>query len=186
MVKDCEIVRLFRERDEAALSEAKKKYESYCSYIAMNVLGDRLDAEECVNDALLAAWKSIPPHNPENLKTYLGKLVRETAVDRWKRNNRQKRVNPSICQSLDEIADIAAEGDFDEDIKEAELSREISRYLSSIEETKRNVFIRRYWYYDSIENICAVYGFGKSKVLMMLKRTRDGLAQHLKKEGLLK
>ena len=67
-MKDCEIVRLFRERDEAALSEAKKKYESYCSYIAMNVLGDRLDAEECVNDALLAAWKSIPPHNPENLK----------------------------------------------------------------------------------------------------------------------
>jgi RNA polymerase sigma-70 factor (ECF subfamily) len=154
-------------------------------YIANNVLRDRLDAEEVFNDALLAAWNSIPPQNPAKLKTYLGKLTREIAINRWKKNKRQKRIPSEITQSLDEIAEMVSGGDFEEGLEQAELSREISRFLFSIDETKRNVFIRRYWHYDSIENICQRYSFGKSKVLMMLKRTRDDLAQHLKKEGFI-
>ena len=82
-VNDKEIVQLFSERNEDAVSEAKKRYENYCMYIANNVLRNRQDAEECVNDALLSAWNSIPPNDPENLKTYLGKLVRETAINRY-------------------------------------------------------------------------------------------------------
>ncbi|MBP5271008.1 MAG: RNA polymerase sigma factor [Clostridia bacterium] len=154
-------------------------------YIANNVLRDRLDAEEVFNDALLAAWNSIPPQNPANLKTYLGKLTREIAINRWKKNKRQKRIPSEITQSLDEIAEMVSGGDFEEGLEQAELSREISRFLFSIDETKRNVFIRRYWHYDSIESICQRYGFGKSRVLMMLKRTRDDLARHLKKEGFI-
>ena len=184
-MNDQAIVQLFWDRNEDAISESKKQYEDYCMYIAENVLHSRQDSEECLNDALLAAWKSIPPQKPENLRTYLGKLIREIAIDRWKKNNRQKRIRSDICQSLDEIAEIVSGGDFDEEIEERELSHAISTFLSSIEETKRNVFIRRYWHYDSIDSICARYGFGKSKVLMMLKRTRDDLAQYLKKEGFI-
>lgn len=182
-MNDQAIVQKYWDRNEDAISDSKKQYEDYCLYIANNVLHDRQDAEECLNDALLAAWKSIPPQKPENLKTYLGKLIHEIAIDRWRKNNRQKRIRSELVQSLDEIEEIVSGQDFDAEIEEAELSREISRYLYSISETKRNVFIRRYWYYDSIESICARYGFGKSKVLVMFKRTRDDLAQHLKKEG---
>lgn len=182
-MNDQAIVQKYWDRNEDAISDSKKQYEDYCLYIANNVLHDRQDAEECLNDALLAAWKSIPPQKPENLKAYLGKLIHEIAIDRWRKNNRQKRIRSELVQSLDEIEEIVSGQDFDAEIEEAELSREISRYLYSISETKRNVFIRRYWYYDSIESICARYGFGKSKVLVMLKRTRDDLAQHLKKEG---
>ncbi len=184
-VNDKEIVQLFRERNEDAVSEAKKRYEDYCMYIANNVLHDRRDAEECFNDALLSAWNSIPPNDPENLKTYFGKLVRETAINRFKANNRQKRIKPEICQSLDEIAEIVSGGDVEEVIEGKELSVAISRFLYSVDETKRNVFIRRYWFYDPVDSICKRYGFGKSKVLMMLKRTRDDLAEYLKKEGFI-
>ena len=182
-MNDQAIVQKFWDRDEDAISETKKQYEAYCLYIANNVLQNAQDAEECLNDALYAAWKSIPPHRPENLKTYLGKLIREIAVNRWRANKRRKRIPSEITQSLDEIAEMVSGGDFAEGLEQAELSREISRFLSSVDETKRNVFIRRYWYYDPIESICQRYGFGKSKVLMMLKRTRDDLARHLKEEG---
>lgn len=182
---DSAIVQKFWDRDETAITESKKQYESYCLYIANNVLHDPQDSEECLNDTLLAAWNSIPPQKPENLKTYLGKIMREIAINRWKTNNRQKRIPSEITQSLDEIEEIVSGGELYANLEEAELSREISRFLFSIDETKRNVFIRRYWYYDSVESICRRYSFGKSKVLMILKRTRDDLAKRLRKEGFI-
>ena len=185
-VDDRTIVRKFRERDEDAVALAKNKYRDYCVHIARNVLCDSRDAEECLNDALLAAWKSIPPNEPENLRTYLGKLTREIAINRWKTNSRKKRVRSEFVQSLDEIAETTAGGDVESEIEGRELSRAISNFLYSIDETKRNVFIRRYWYLDSVADICDGFGFKKSKVLMMLKRTRDDLAEHLKKEGYIK
>ena len=184
-MEDQAIVTLFRERNEDAIVEAKKRYRDYCTYIAYNVLHDKQDAEECLNDMLLAAWNSIPPQNPENLRTYLGKLIHQIAIDRWKSSHRQKRISRENVQPFDEIAEIVSGGELDSRLEEAELSREISRYLYSVDQTKRNVFIRRYWYYDSISSICQRYGFGKSKVQMMLKRTRDGLAEHLRKEGFI-
>ena len=184
-MNDQAIVKKFWDRDEDAISDSMKQYKDYCLYIANNVLHDRQDAEECLNDALLAAWNSIPPQKPENLRTYLGKLIREIAVNRWKKNRRQKRIPSEIVQSLDEIAEMVSDGDFDAELEQAELSHAISRFLYSVDETKRNVFIRRYWHYDTIDSICKRYGFGKSKVLMMLKRTRDDLARYLKKEGFI-
>jgi RNA polymerase sigma-70 factor (ECF subfamily) len=109
--------------------------------------------------------------------------VHETAIDRWRNNNRQKRIKTEFVLSLSEIEEVIPDNSFDEQLDERELSAEISRYLRSVDEVKRNVFIRRYWYYDSIGDICKRYGFGKSKVLAMLKRLRDGLYLHLKKEG---
>ena len=181
-MKDSEIVKLFLDRDESAPAEAEKQYGGYCLYIARNVLRDVRDAEECLNDALLAAWESIPPQQPDNLKLYLAKLVHEAALDRRRRNNAQKR-RPDSLASFDEIEELVADCGAETAIGELELSQLISDFLRSRAETERNVFIRRYWYYDSVGAICRRYGFGRSKVKMMLKRTRDSLAEYLRKEG---
>ena len=179
---DEELVKKFLRRDEEAISDAKEQYENYCMYIARNVLSDRGDAEECVNDVLLAAWDSIPPQRPENLKTYLGKLTRRIAINRLNRDNAKKRDADRTAVSLDEIEEIVGESTVEASVETSELSRKISEFLRSLRETERNVFIRRYWYGDSIESICVRFGFGKSKTVMMLKRTRDKLSDYLKKE----
>ena len=184
-MNDEALVQQFWDRKEVAIETAKKQYEQYCLYIANNVLQNRLDAEECLNDALLAAWNSIPPQRPRNLKTYLGKLIREIAVNRWHRNRAQKRITPESIVSLDELEEMVGASTVEEAAAEADLAHEISVFLRRLSETQRNLFIRRYWYYDSIEQICKRCGFGKSKVTVSLKRTRDKLAEHLKKEGYL-
>lgn len=173
------------ERKETGLSGAKAQYGSYCLYIARNILHSEEDAEECLNDALLAAWNSIPPHEPENLKLYLGKLIRNIALDRRRRNNAQKRVPDAAAVSLEELGELAGQNTAESALEEAELSREISAFLRTISETDRNLFIRRYWYCDSIQSICQRFGFRKSKVSVSLMRTRRRLAAHLKKEGYL-
>ncbi len=177
------LVQRFLRRDESALSTAREAYGRYCFSIAQNVLRNEEDSEEALNEALLAAWNSIPPQEPKNLKTYLGKLIREIAIDRLRKNHAQKRIPRGELLPLDELETLIGENQLEDTLEEAELSRIISGFLRAQKETERNVFIRRYWYYDSIEEICRRYGFGKSKVLMMLKRTRDRLAETLKKEG---
>ena len=182
-MNDKVLVQEIRERKETGLSGAKAQYGAYCLYIARNILHSEEDAEECLNDALLAAWNSIPPQKPENLKTYLGKLIREIAVDRWRRNTAQKRVSPASIVPLDELEEMIGAGSVEEAAEEAELSRLISDFLRTLPETERTLFLRRYWYYDSIQQISKRYGFGKSKVSVTLLRTRKKLAAYLKKEG---
>lgn len=184
-MNDSDIVNLFWARNEDAISESKKGYETYCLYIAQNLLNDRQDSEETLNDVLLAAWKSIPPQRPNNLKTYLGKLTREIAVDRLRKNGAKKRVPNEEISSLDELEELIGAYDVEQAVTESELSSLLSAFLRSIREDDRTIFIRRYWHYDSVKTICAKYGFGQSKVLVSLKRTRDKLALYLKKEGYL-
>ncbi len=178
-----EIVRMFLDRDERAVKEAKMKYSGYCSYIARNLLSDERDAEECVDDALMAAWNSIPPNEPENLKTYLGKLTREAAVDRLRWNTAQKRKIGREILPLDELDGVAGSKSVESESEAKDLARAISAFLRGRSETERKLFVRRYWFFDPVESIAARFGFGKSKVKMMLKRTRDALADYLRKEG---
>ena len=105
-MRDDEIVKLFWDRDEQAIAESKERYAKYCLYIAENVLHDRQDSEECLNDVLLAAWKSIPPESPANLKTYLGKLTRETAIDRLRKRYARRRIPAGMIASLDELEEV--------------------------------------------------------------------------------
>lgn len=184
-MKDDEITELFWNRDEDAISEAEKKYKGYCTYIAVNLLHDAGSAEECFNDVLLAAWNSIPPQRPKNLKTYLGKLTREAAVDRVRKRTAKKRFFEP-ASSLDELEEVIGGCDVESAICEEELSRLVSAFLRALGEDERNIFIRRYWFFDPAKEICARYGFTQSKVLVSLKRTRDKLAEYLKKEGYLK
>ena len=100
---DRAIVQMLWDRDENALGVAGKAYGAYCLTVARSIVCTPEDAEECVNDALMALWNSVPPHRPENLRTYLGKLVREISIDRWRADNRKKRIRPDVVCSLDEI-----------------------------------------------------------------------------------
>ena len=182
-MKDDEIVELFWKRDETALVESQKKYGSYCTFIARNILPNDQDSEECVNSALLSAWESIPPNKPENLKTYLGRLARIISVDRLREETAQKRIPNSMVTPIEELEEVFGGNDVESAVEEAELSRLVSSFLKSCREDDRNIFVRRYWYYDSVSDICARYGFGKSKVTVSLTRTRKKLAQYLEKEG---
>ncbi|MBO4453309.1 MAG: sigma-70 family RNA polymerase sigma factor [Clostridia bacterium] len=180
-MEDEAIVNMFWNRDESAVAEAEKRYGGYCLHIAGNVLRDSHDAEECLNDALLAAWESIPPNRPANLKAYLGILVRNAALDRSRRSAAQKR-RPEALESIEELGDLADAFDVERIADANELSRLITAYLRTLGAAERRVFIRRYWYYESIAEISERYGFTQGKVKMMLKRTRDSLADFLKKE----
>jgi len=182
-MNDERIVELFLSRNEQAIAEAQNRYGKYCLSIADNILADMQDAEECVNDAILAVWNSIPPNEPENLKAYVGKLTRQKAIDRWRENRAQKRVRAEFIRSLDELGDLASGINGDMIGDKAALAKAISDFLRSVRERERNVFVRRYWYCDSLNEICIRYGFGMSKVKMMLKRTRDKLSDYLKEEG---
>ena len=179
------LIQEIRERQETGLAELRRRYGAYSLYIARNILYSDEDAEECLNDALLAVWNSIPPQEPHNLKVYLGKLTREIALDRWRRSRARKRIPGAALVPLEELEGLVGKASVEESLEEAELSRLISDFLRTLPEQERNLFLRRYWYYDSIRQICERCGFGKSKVSVSLLRTRKKLAAYLKKEGYL-
>ena len=184
MIDEELVGRLFA-RDEEVIGEIKSHIGDYCLYIARNILSSEQDCEECLNDVLLAAWNSIPPHRPKNLKTFLGKIMRETAIDRLRMNRAGKRVAPGDVLPLDEFEFTVGSSGVQSEIEASEFSDMITAFLGTLKETERNVFIRRYWYFDPIESISKRYGFAQGKVKMMLKRTRDRLAKYLEKEGYL-
>lgn len=173
---------LFR-RDEAALKEAESKYRAYCLYIASNILRDVRDREECFSDTLLALWNSVPPQRPADLKSYIGKLMRRICIDKWRAGNAKKRVKNEFLRSLDELESVCGAEDPESELLTKELSGAISAYLRLLPQEERAVFVSRYWYYEPVAEIAERFGYGKSKVKMMLKRTRERLAEHLKKEG---
>lgn len=178
------IVDLYWARNERAIRESERKYRSLCSTIALGILGNREDTEECINDTWLAAWNSIPPHKPERLDTYLGKLTRNLALKKRRDIHRDKRGGGEIPLVLDELADCIPGGeDPQKELEERELAALLDRFLDSIPETERKIFLRRYWLMESMMAIAKDTGFTQSKVASMLHRTRKKLRKYLEKEG---
>ena len=185
-MEDKRIVDLYWQRDESAIYETEKKYGSYCFSIANRILPDKGDAQECVNDTYFGAWNAIPPHRPENLSTFLGKITRRISLKKRREKSAVKRGGGSIEESLDELEECIPSGQaIDDALAATELTAIINAFLDTLPLTERRVFLRRYWYFDSIKEISSRYGFGESKVKMMLKRTRDKLLVKLEKEGVL-
>ena len=182
---DNRIVELYWQRDEDAIKETKDKYGKYCYAIAYNILSDREDAEECENDTYLEAWQSMPPEKPDPLRGFLGMLSRRISLDRWRKRHAAKRGGGEISLSFDELEECIPYGkSIDEELAAEELAKLISAFLENLSEMEGNVFLRRYFYFDSINDICQRYGFGQSKVKMMLKRTREKLLVRLTEEGI--
>lgn len=183
-MEDSQIVKLYWDREEAAIVLTDKKYGPYLTKIAYNILADREDSQESVNDTYLAAWDSIPPHRPQVLSTYLGKLTRRISIDLFRRKTSQKRGGGEYALSLQELGDYISGGNTTEQALDIQLlSEAIQRYLRSVSQEARNVFLGRYYYLDPVKTIAGYCCISESKVKILLYRIRQGLWEYLQKEG---
>jgi len=185
-MEDEQIVSLYWQRSESAIVATQQKYGSYLLTIARNILSDLEDSEESINDTYLAAWNSIPPHRPQVLRTYLGKLTRRISIDLFRMRNREKRRASEYAISLAELEECLAGGTMpEEELEEQALADAISRYLRTLPDKARNCFIGRYYFLDSLGEVAWYCGISESAAKSLLLRTRRGLREFLQKEGFL-
>lgn len=185
-MEDSQILALYFARSENAIQETDRKYGRYCYRIAHSILDSRQDSEESVNDTYLSAWNSIPPRKPARLSTYLGRLTRNISIDRWRGTNAQKRGGGEAALALDELSQcVSGQPGIEDAMVQKEVIAGLNRFLASLSEDERTVFLCRYWYVNSMEEIARKTGFSLGKVKSMLYRTRKKLAANLQKEGLL-
>ena len=180
-MEDKQIVELYLMRSETAIAETEKKYGRYCRSIAYRILYSDEDAKEIANDTYLKVWNTVPPQKPDPLKPYVGMISRQLALNAYEKRHSQKR-NGQVPLVLDELSECIA--DNGADISESvELSDTLSRFLWSLPQRTRKVFVRRYFYMSAIAEIAEDFRMKESNVTMHLLRTRKKLAQFLKKEG---
>lgn len=183
-MNDNEIIELYNKRSENAIQETKKKYETYLMQIADHILQNRLDDEECVNDTYLKTWNSIPPTVPKCFRAFIGKITRNGALNRVRDEMRDKRLSNSLSTVLEELEDIvSSDTNIENEIEKRLIIETIDSYLEQLSDKKRVIFVRRYWYFDSVREIAARMGLSESNVKMTLKRQREQLKEILKKEG---
>ena len=181
---DTKIVQLYWDRNEQALPATADKYGNYCTSIAKNILGNHEDAEECVNDTYMNAWNSMPPHRPNILSTFLGKIVRNLSFNRYKHNTADKRGGGQATAVLDEIAEFVSDTDsVEREINRKELVKAIDDFLDRLPSDKKNIFVCRYWYFDSISDIANRFGMTESNVSVTLNRLRLKLRNYLLERG---
>lgn len=181
---DAAIVRLYWDRNEQAIPATAEKYGSYCTVIARNILGSPEDAEECVNDAYMQAWNAMPPHRPSILSAFLGKLTRNVSLNRYKYNTAGKRGGGTAPAVLDELAELVSDADpVEQEIDRRELLKAIDGFLAQLPAEKRGMFVRRYWYFDSVSQIASRFGTTENRVSVTLHRLRSKLHDHLLKGG---
>ena len=181
---DERIVALYWSRTETAITETASKYGSYLNSISYNILFNREDAQECVNDTYHIAWNSMPPYRPSILSTFLGKITRRISIDRWRKMRADKRGGGELNLALEELGDcVSGLGSVEDEIERCELTKLFNDFLNTLPATERRVFLCRYWYMDSIQSIAQQFGFSQSKVASMLHRTRAKLRVVLEKEG---
>ena len=185
-MEDERIVELYWARSENAISETSAKYGKYCYAVAYHILASEEDAEESVNDTYLDAWNSMPPHRPAVLSTFLGKITRRIAIDRWRSRDAKKRGGGEVVLTLEELAECVSSGhDIEQEIEERELIGKLNVFLGKLSVNERDVFICRYFFLLSVSEICDKFRFSPSKVKSMLSRTRKKLRDYFVKEGLI-
>ena len=184
-MEDAKIVALYWAREEAAIAESERKYGAYCYGIAQRVLANHEDTQETLDDTWLHAWNAIPPRKPPKLRPFFARLTRNLAINRWRRNTAEKR-GAGMTLALEELPDLVSKGDEpQEEVERKELEETIRKFLSDCTKTQRDVFLRRYFFFESTEEIAARYAMRESNVLNLLSRTRKKLKEHLRKEGYL-
>jgi len=183
-MEDEAIVALYWERSEDAIKETDIKYGKFCYSIAYGLLHNEEDAVESVNDTYLEAWNSMPPHKPNYLSAFLGRITRHLSVDRFRKNHAEKRGGGEYPVLLDELAEcISSKDSVEAQVELKELAKSINTFLRRLPTEKQQVFLRRYWYGDSMEELGNRFGFSTGKVKSMLFHIREKLQKHLEKEG---
>lgn len=182
-MNDSKIIDLFFERSEQAITELSEKYSKTCHKIAFNILGSDADAQECVNDAFLGIWNSIPPECPEQLSAYVYRVVRNISLKKHRSNTAKKR-NSYYDMALDEIegclpSDFSIENEFNAEI----LSNEINMFLTTLTKDNRIIFVKRYWLGEKISEIAKDFNTTAHNITVKLSRTRKALKKHLNEKG---
>ena len=183
-MNDSDIVDLFLSRDEAAIEQTALKYGPGLRRIAERMLGDKASAEECESETYLRAWQLIPPNEPRGyLFAFLGRIARHVAIDEYRKRGRAKRQGV-VCELTQEMRECIPAPDRCESAAEvSELRVVINDYLAGCTAEQRRIFIRRYWFFDTVPEICKRYGFSRSKVKTTLFRMREALRSRLESEG---
>lgn len=178
---DKQIIRLFFERSEQAITELSPKYGDLCMKIARSILNDHQDAEECVNDAYLGAWNSIPPQSPDPLRSYICRIVRNRSLKKLRTNSAIKR-GSQFEVSLSELEDCIPDSSMDEQLSISELSAQINAFLAVLPKDDRLMFVKRYWFSESISELADAFGITENNVSVRLSRIRGKLHQYLNRE----
>ena len=182
---DRKIIELFFERSELAIKEADKKYKRLLTYIAKNILKSDEDSEEVVNDTYLRAWGSIPPSKPANLSAYLGRIARNLSLDKLNTQGAIKRGGTSVDLAYEELENLICESNTREPSDQLALKEALNSFLRMLKKDKRVIFVQRYWYFCSIEEIATQNGISESNAKVILLRLREKLKKHLEKEGII-
>lgn len=183
-MEDEQIIALFQQRSEEAISALSGKYGGLCMNAAYRVLNDRLDAQECVNDAYLKVWNSIPPQCPGSLTAYLLKIVRNRAINLQNgKNALKRRGNYELC--LEELSDVVASSErVESHLETVELTRMLDCFLDKLDTENRSLFMGRYWHMKSYEEMSAETGLSQGTIRTRLSRIRSRLKKELSKEGI--
>lgn len=181
---DSEIVALYLSRDETAIRQTADKYGTRLRTLSFGIVQDAQAAEECENDAYLAAWNSIPPHEPRGyLYAFMARIIRHISLDLCRKRERLKR-SAAVCELSAELEQcIPAPNDCQCRLDDMALGEAINGFLGTLSSEKRRVFLRRYWYLDSIAEITKRFGLSESKVKTTLCRCRTQMKNYLEKEG---
>lgn len=177
------IIELFWNRSENAISETDKKYGAYCYRVSFNVLSNKEDAEECVSDTYLKTWNSIPPTRPTRLMAFLGKIARNISLNLLKMNTAKKRGGDLVKVIEEELDECAPRNPVEEEVNRGLVLDCINSYLGRQTELKANIFVRRYWYMDTIKAISNRYKMNENTVSTILMKMRNELKENLMKEG---
>lgn len=181
---DQEIIDLYWARSETAISETANKYGRYCHSIAFNILRNHEDSEECLNDTFFNAWKAMPPQRPNKLSAFLGTITRNLSLNKWEQYSTEKRGLGQVPLALEELQDcIPASENVERVADDLTLTEILNQFLSTLPKGRRKIFMRRYWYMDTIKEIAESCSVSESKVKMSLLRSRNELKRLLEKEG---
>ena len=182
-MEDNKIIDLFWNRDEDAIKHTEMKYGAYCHTIALNILSIQEDAEECVSDTWLRAWNNMPPQRPLNLRIWLGKVVRNCALNVWDRNHAKKRYH-GIESLFEELADcLSSDDNAVQALEVKELNLLINDWLKTLSASDRALFIRRYWGAESLSVLAKDWHISSAKLAQKMYRLRCNLRSVLQKEG---
>lgn len=179
-MEDQDIIQLYWDRNDQAISATGEKYGRYCLSIANNILGSAQDAEECVNDAYLRVWNAIPPQRPRRLPAFLGKITRNLALHRYQQSRAEKRGGGELPLVLEELSGcVPADGSPQQDLDRRELAAALNDFVRALPAEKRWFFVRRYWYAEGVGQIAQARGVSPNRVSKSLERTRKQLKAYL-------
>ncbi len=181
-MEDNQLIQLFWDRDETAISETERKYGRLCGKIAHNVLNNPRDAEECVSDTYLSLWNAIPPKRPTNLTAFVCKIVRNLSLKKLEYDRAQKRSSCATV-SLSELEEVLPDHRFRPDVEDEEIGKLINLFLRSEKEETRAVFVRRYYFFDSVASLAKQFSYSEAKVKSVLFHTRNKLKRFLREKG---